>query len=110
MVMACVKPRAINYVIFANPFATNAVKTTQIHGWWYEEIARSDPAQRNSDPPRVYISVVNKLSQQLFSSLTLCIRLWQRLPASVQQWHITARPQLTLLMDFKHSRLQISGK
>jgi len=63
MVMACVKPIAINYVMFVNPFATNAVKTTQIHSWWYEEIVRIDPAQRNSDPPRAYISVVNESSQ-----------------------------------------------
>jgi hypothetical protein len=63
MVMARVKPIAMNYAMFVNPFATNAVKTAQIHSWWYEEIARIDPAQRNSDPPRAYISVVNELSQ-----------------------------------------------
>jgi len=62
MVMACVKPLAIKYAIFVNPFATNAVKTAQIHSWWYEEIARIDPAQRNSDPPPAYNSVVNELS------------------------------------------------
>jgi hypothetical protein len=28
----------------------------------YEEITKIDPAQRNSDPPRVYIAVLNKLS------------------------------------------------
>jgi len=84
MVMARVKPIAINYAMFVNPFATNAVKTTQIHSWWYEEITRIDPAQRNSDPPCAYISVVNELSQRLFSSLTLCIRLSQRLLAPVQ--------------------------
>jgi len=110
MVMACVKPIAINYGMFVNPFATNAVKTAQIHSWWYEEIARIDPAQRNSDPPRAYISVVNELSQHLFSSLTLCIRLSQRLLAPVQQWYTAARPQLTLFTDLEHSRLQRSGK
>ena len=31
MVMARVKPIGINYVMFVNPFATNAVKTAQIH-------------------------------------------------------------------------------
>jgi len=77
MVMAHVRPIAINYAMFMNPFATNAVKTTQIHRWWYEEITRIDPAQRNSDLPCAYISVVNELSQRLFSSLTLCIRLSQ---------------------------------
>jgi len=75
MVMARVKPIPIDNAMFVNPFATNAVKTAQIHSWWYEEIARIDPAQRNSHPPRAYISVVNELSQRLFSSLTLCIRL-----------------------------------
>jgi len=85
MVMAHVKPIAINDAGFVNPFATNPVKTAQIHGWWNEEIARIEPAQRNSDPPRAYISVVNELSQRLFSSLTLCIRLSQRLLAPVQQ-------------------------
>jgi len=83
MVMAHVKPIAINYAMFVNHFAKNAVKTAQIHSWWYEEIARIDPAKRNSDPPCAYISVVNELSQRLFSSLTLRIRLSQRLLAPV---------------------------
>jgi len=81
MVMAHVKPIANNYAMFVNPLATNAVKTAQIHSWWYEEIAWIDPAQRNSDPPHAYISVVNELSSRLFSSLTSCIRLSQRLLA-----------------------------
>jgi len=33
MVMAHVKPIAINYAMFVNPFATNAVKTAQNHSW-----------------------------------------------------------------------------
>ena len=77
MVMARVKPIAMNYAMFVNSFATNEVKTAQIHSWWYEEIARIDPAQRNSDPPCACISAVNESSQRLFSSLTLCIRLSQ---------------------------------
>jgi len=109
MVMARVKPIAINSAMFVNPFATNAVKTAQIDSWWYEEIARIDPAQRNSDPARAYISVVNELSQRLFSLLTLCIRLSQRLLAPVQRWYTTPRPQSTLFTDFEHSRLQRSG-
>jgi hypothetical protein len=109
MVMARVKPIAINFARFGNPFATNAVKTAQIHSWWYEEIARIDPAQRNSDSPRAYISGVNELSHRLFSSLTICIRLSQRLIAPVQQWYTAARPQSTLFTDVKHSRLQRSG-
>jgi len=52
MVVAPGKPIAINDVMFGTPFATNAVKTDQIHRWWYKEIARIDRAQRNSDPPR----------------------------------------------------------
>jgi len=63
MVMACVQPIAINYAMFVNPFSTNVVKTAQIHSWWFEEIPRIDPAQRNSDPPHAYIAVVNELSQ-----------------------------------------------
>jgi len=51
MVMARVKPIASNYVMFVNPFAKNAVKTAQIHSWWYEEIARIDTAHRNPDRP-----------------------------------------------------------
>jgi len=61
MVMARVKPIAINYAILVNPFATNAAKTTQIYSWWYEEIVRIDSAQRHSHPPCAYISVVNEL-------------------------------------------------
>jgi len=83
MVMACVKPIAINYAMFVNPFATNVMKTAQIHSWWYEEIVRIDPAKRNSEFPRADISVVNVLSQRLFSSLTLFSRLSQILLASL---------------------------
>jgi len=69
MVMADVKPIAINYAMFVNPFATNAVKTAQIHSWWYEEIARIDPAQRNSDPPRVVLATVPYLEPAGFIGL-----------------------------------------
>jgi len=110
MVMARVKHIAINYAMFVNPFATNAVKTAQIQSWWYEEIAKNDPAQTNSDPPCAYISVVNELSQRLFLSLTLCIRLSQRLLAPVQQWFRVARPQSALFTDFEHTHLQRSRK
>jgi hypothetical protein len=108
MVIAWVKPIPINCAKFLNPFATNAVKTTQIHSGWYEEIARLDPACRHCDPPCADISVVNELSQRLFSSLTLCIRLDQRVLIPMKQWYSAARPQLTLSIDFEHSRLQIS--
>jgi len=64
MVMARIKPLAINYPMIVNPCATIAVNATQIHSWWYDEIASIDPAQRNSDPPRGYISVVNESSQR----------------------------------------------
>jgi len=67
MVMARVKPIAIDYGMFVNPLAMNVVKTAQIHSWWHEEIALIDPAKRNSDLPCAYISVVNALSQRLFS-------------------------------------------
>jgi len=106
MVMARVKPIAINYAMFVNHFAANAVKIAQIHSWWYEKIARIDPAQRNSDPPCAYISVVNELSQQLFPLLALCIRLSQRLLAPVQQWYTAATRQWTLFTDCEYSRLQ----
>jgi len=110
MVMARVKPIAINDVMFVNPIATNAVKTTKIHTWRYEEFPRIDPAQRKSDPPCAYISVVNESSQRLLSSLTMSIRLSQRLLAPVQQWYTAARPQSTLFLDFEPSRLPISGQ
>jgi hypothetical protein len=35
MVMAHVKPIAINYGLFVKPFATNTVNTAQVHSWWY---------------------------------------------------------------------------
>ena len=90
MVMAHVKPLAMNYAMFVNPFTTNVVKSTQIHSWWYEDITWIDAAQRNSDPRRAYILVVNESSQPLFSSLTLHIRLSQRWIAAMQQWHTAA--------------------
>jgi len=110
MVMARVKPIAINYVMFVNPIAMNGVKTAQIHSWWYEDIARIDPAETNSDPPCAYISVVNGSPQPLFSLLTLCIRLLQRLLTPIEQWHTAARLQSTVFTDFKQSRKQRSGK
>jgi len=109
-VMAHVKPIAVNSAIFMNPLAKNAVKTAQIHSWWYEETVRIHPAQRNSDLPRAYISVVDELSQRLFSSLTLCISISQRLVATGQQWYTAARPQSTLFTDFEHSGLKRSGQ
>jgi len=63
MAMARVKPIAINFAMFVNPFATSGVKNTQIHSWWYEEITRIDPAQSDSDPPHACISMVNESSQ-----------------------------------------------
>jgi hypothetical protein len=77
MVMACVKLITINYAMFVNPFATNTVQPAQIHSWWHEEISMNNPAQRNSDPPRAYISMVNQLFQQRFILVTFCIRLLQ---------------------------------
>jgi len=44
IVMESVKPIAVHYVVFVNPFAMNAVETAQIHSWWYEEITRILPA------------------------------------------------------------------
>jgi len=110
IVMAHVKSIGIHYVMLVNSFAMNWVTTAQIHSWWYEEIAKIDPAWRNSDPPHAYISVVNESSQQLFPSLTSCIRLWQRLIAAVQEWYTAARHQSTLFTDFKQSHLQRSTK
>jgi hypothetical protein len=56
------KPILLDQAMFVNRFATNAVMTAQIRSWWYVEISRIDPAQRKSDPPHAYISVVNELS------------------------------------------------
>jgi hypothetical protein len=44
MVIACGKLLAMNYAMLVNPFAMNEVKTNPIDSWWYEEIARIDPA------------------------------------------------------------------
>jgi len=59
MVTIHVKSIRINYAMFANPIAINAVKSAQIHSWWFAIFAMIDPARRNSDPPHLYISVVN---------------------------------------------------
>ena len=106
IIMAHVKPRGINYSMSVNLFATNAVKTAQMLSWWHEEIARIDPAQRNSDPPCAYISVVNQSSQQLCSTVRLCISLSQWFLAPVPQWHTTPRLRLTLFTDFVQCHLQ----
>jgi len=111
MVMSCVKHIPIkNTVMIMNPLATYVVKTTQIHSWWYEEIARINLDQRNFDPQRSYISVPNEWSQRLFSLLTLCIRLLQRVLPPMQQWNTTARLQSTLFTNFGQRRIQRSGK
>jgi len=63
IIMVCVKAKDTDYAVFVNFFATHTVGTVQIHSWWYEDIARMDPAQEYSNPPHAYISVVNKSSQ-----------------------------------------------
>jgi len=83
MFMVGMKSIGIQYAMIVNPVATQVVMTAQIHHWGYEAIARIDSDQSNSDPLHSSISVVNKSSQQLFSWLTLYIRLYQRLPAEV---------------------------
>jgi len=110
MVMAHVNTVAMNYGMFVNSFAMNTGKTTQIHSWWYEQITGIDQAQRNSDPPRAYISVVNESTERFFSLLTLCISPAQWLLTPVQQYNTTARPQLTLFTYFQHHHLPRSGK
>jgi len=77
MVKAHVKPIAINHMLIVNFFAMNAAKTALMCSWCSEEIARIDPAQRNSDTPCAYISVVNESSQRLYSLLSVRIRLLQ---------------------------------
>jgi hypothetical protein len=107
MVMANVKPTDISYAMFVNRLTQNAVKTTQIHSWWFKEIPRIDPTLRNLDPAPAYITVVNESSQRLFSSLTLQIRSLHRLLASMQQWYTSSRLQhLTLYQDCESSFLQ----
>jgi hypothetical protein len=98
--MARVKPITSIHAVFVNLFTTNAVNTALIHSWEYDEIASIDSAQRNSEPPHVYISVVNESPQELFSSLIWCIRLSQRLLALVVQWYTAARSKFTLFLDF----------
>ena len=110
MVLGHVQHIAISHLIFVNPFATHVVITFQIHSWEYEEIARIDQAQRNSDPPPAYISAVNESCQGLFSLLTLYIMLSQRLFTLVQEWYTAERPQSLQLTDFESSWLQRSGK
>jgi len=110
MDMAHVKRIAINYRMLGNPFATNVVKTAHMYRWWYEEIARINPAQRNSDTPHAYISVVNESSQPLLSLPTLCIRLSRRLVVPMQQLYTTGWLQSTLHTVFKYTHLWRSGK
>jgi hypothetical protein len=59
------------------------VHFADVHSGWHEEIAGIDPVQSNKDPPQDYVSVVNKLSERLFSLQKLWIRLSQRLLAPV---------------------------
>ena len=70
MVMAHVQPIAINYAMFVNRFATNALKTAQIRSWWYEALAMINPAQRNSDPPRAYIVSAKWIIPTIVSSVS----------------------------------------
>ena len=109
MAVVCGKSIAINYVMFVISFAMNVVKPAHIHSYWYEEIARIDPAQRNSHPPCAYISVLNKSSQRLCSSLTLCISLSRNFLVPLPQWYTSAKVQSTLFTDIEQSRLQRSG-
>jgi len=103
------KPIPINYAMFVNHFAKNAVKTTRIHCCWYEKIVRIDPAQRNSDPPHADRTVVNESSEWLFLSLTLHIRLLQWFLAPIQQWYTAGRLQSTQHTDVEQCDIQRSG-
>jgi hypothetical protein len=84
MVKAHVNSFANNFSMFVNLFATNAVKITQTHSSWYEEIAWINSCQRNSDQLHAYISVVTESSEQLFSVLTLRIKLSLKLLPPMQ--------------------------
>lgn len=58
MVIACVMTIAIDYGLFVNLFAMNAVKATQIDNIGYKEIARIDPACVSNGSkllPRVWV-------------------------------------------------------
>jgi len=63
IVMAYMKPTAINYAMCENLIAMNVGKAAKIHSCWYEEVTRVDAAQGNSDPPCAYVAVVNISSQ-----------------------------------------------
>jgi len=78
MVMACVKPVGTKYAMFVHRVATEVLKMAQMCSWWHEETTRIDTAQRDADSPHGYNSVVDELSQRLFSSLTLYSRFSQR--------------------------------
>jgi len=75
MVLLSEKPTAVIYAMFIQPFATNVVRTAQIHSWWNMEITMINPTLRNSDHPQANISVGIESSPWLFSLLTLCIKL-----------------------------------
>jgi hypothetical protein len=101
MVIACVTPIAMDYMMFVNPFTTNAVKTALIHSWWYVEIIRMHPAQRNSDPPHACISVVNQLTKPFVSLLTLRVRHSQRLHAPLGRWVTSCRTSINSITRFR---------
>jgi len=103
IVMALEEPVPMDYAIIVNPFALNVVKTAQIYSSWYEENARIDLVQTNSDPPRDCISVGNESSPCMLSSLILCISFSQRILPPFQRWYTTATLPSTIYMHFKQT-------
>jgi hypothetical protein len=91
LVLAEVKPITGRYSMFNNPFATNAVKTTQIHSWWYHYVTKVEPAMSNTNRPCAYISVIFiSFSLRRFWSDKI-LRSSAILPPDAWQWSISAR-------------------
>jgi hypothetical protein len=52
IVLAAVKPKALRYALFANPFPSIEIKAAQIACWWQAEVHRVAPDLQNSEIPR----------------------------------------------------------
>jgi hypothetical protein len=52
IVLAAVKPQALRYSLFANPFPSIEINAAQIACWWQGAVHRVAPDLQNSEVPR----------------------------------------------------------
>jgi hypothetical protein len=59
LILMQVRPLAMKWALFTNPFPTGEAKSAQIHTWWHEAMMEINPASCNVEPTQNYITMVS---------------------------------------------------